>query len=289
MLMSLWSSLATVPWQIFHKSSSFSVESSSPCILPCDRSDLRTCCLFKHALVSITCTCWTFRRIQRERKTRQAAKCPGIHWAHSRRLNHSALSEEKGGKGAWWCNDSHCQTSGTQLSLTRTCLTDLMWVCMWMFLCLRMRIRPTGANKVSLCTESGGTLVLLDCLFPLCGLEVPVSEFSDDLVSWMGNRPFVGETVGKKGRAISMQTSISPLHPTCSFGGLSLVSQTAKCPTCNLESLAVHKGLSFDWKPRQRQTLMFPMTAHPGHRKYFKLFPNLSVCIMLTTITMPVS
>lgn len=122
--------------------------------------------VFKHARVFITCTCWAFSAIQRERKTRQGAKCLGIHWAHSRRLNNSALSEKRGGKGARWCHDSHCQTSGTQLSLTGTCLRDLMGVCMWMFLCLRMRIRPTEANKVSLCTESGGTLVLLDCSAP---------------------------------------------------------------------------------------------------------------------------
>lgn len=81
-------------------------------------------------------------------------------------LNNSALSERRGGKGARWCHDSHCQTSGTQLSLALTCLRDLMWVCMWMFLCLGMRVRPTEANKVSLCTESGGTLVLFDCSAP---------------------------------------------------------------------------------------------------------------------------
>lgn len=69
----------------------------------------------------------------------------------------------------------------------------------------------------------------------------------------MGNRPFEGETAGKKGTAISMQTSISPLRPAYSFGGLSLVSQTAKYPTCKLESLTVRKGLCFEWKPRQRQ------------------------------------
>lgn len=37
-LVSLWSSLATLPWQIFHKSSNFSAESSPPFISPLDRS-----------------------------------------------------------------------------------------------------------------------------------------------------------------------------------------------------------------------------------------------------------
>lgn len=159
------------PWQQFHGRYSTNPAVSQwraapPRISLCDRSDLWTCCLFKHARVFITCTCWAFSAIQRERKTRQGVKCPRIHWAHSRRLNNSALSVKRGGKGARWCHDSHCQTSGTQLSLTCTCLRDLMGVCMWMFLCLRMRIRPTEANKVSLRTESGGTLVLLDCSAP---------------------------------------------------------------------------------------------------------------------------
>lgn len=83
------------------------------------------------------------------------------------------------------------------------------------------------------------------------------------------------------------QSALSTQHTA--LEGLSLVSQIAERLTCNSESLAVYKGLSFELKPGQRRILMFLMTAHPGLVKYLKLYSKLSIYTMLTTATMPAS
>lgn len=97
----------------------------------------------------------------------------------------------------------------------------------------------------------------------------------------MGNRPFVGETLKKRG-AVSMHPSFRALCSTYSLGGLSSVSQTT-------EDYKVSRSWAGDLhclhvfcvcvcsaetdRKRNREKSMFPRTlSNPLSRKYFWFF-----------------
>lgn len=103
-------------------------------------------------------------------------------------------------------------------------------MCMWAFtsvyLFLDGHILPAETTWVKASRSFCGGL-LCWMIPPHCVALRSSCVLSNDLVSWMGNRPFVGETL-KERRAISMHPSFRLLCSTDSLGGLCLVSWTTQ-------------------------------------------------------------
>lgn len=206
---------------IFHWPSSFSLESIS-LKFQC-ATDLKAHCLSKPTHIYPQHAHAQENAIKR--KEREREKFSSIHWAHSRKLNNTALTGEGGGKVAQWCHDSHCQTTETDTNPAYVweilCEFACECICFWVCLHIPQRVLKC-VWAVERFAQRGRTLVCWTSPPPLCGLEVPVSILSNDLVSWMGNRPFVGNSLKKRG-AVSMHTSfrfaqhtaleLSPLSP----------------------------------------------------------------------------
>lgn len=172
--------------------------------------------------------CARNRTERKKKKGERERESPSIHWAHFTRLNNSPLTEWGSGRVTRWCHDSHCQTTEADTHLVCEgvlCGFACECVCLWMCICILQRLLKSGALRSM--HREGQDAGFVEQSRPHCVALRSLCVLSNDLVSWMGNRPFVGEALKKRG-AISMHPPFRPLCSTYSLGGLSLVSQTTE-------------------------------------------------------------
>lgn len=111
-----------------------------------------------------------------------------------------------------------------------------MWAFMSVYLFLDVHMLPAETTELRH-REVFAEACCAEWSCPHCVALRSSCVLSNDLVSWMGNRPFVGETLKKRG-AISMHPSFRLLCSTDSLGGLCLVSWTAQdYQLCYLEAV----------------------------------------------------
>lgn len=93
-----------------------------------------------------------FKKIRRKRRRERGRTPPVFIELTFSRLNNSAVTEWRGGRGTRWCHDSHCQTTETDTHFERVCLCVLKGFylracefacecfCLWMCICILQRL-----------------------------------------------------------------------------------------------------------------------------------------------------